>query len=199
MKRHVVILSLAFALLVLAGCIQATGSSSNPAACAASAEECRALAISTSYSDWHKLFAEPRNVAMQLALMCRTAFESELKYLDSEHSKFFVQLFVNTQEAVNLMKTEGARTFPEGTTIVKEKWAQTDAMALDKSKKTAAGLGIMIKAGKGFDPEGGDWQYMYMDEAGKVTTDQQQLQHCRACHMAEKARDAVFYPQVIAE
>ena len=57
----------------------------------------------------------------------------------------------------------------------------------------------MIKQAKGYDAEGRDWQYVYIDEAGKVTTDQKQLGHCRACHMQEKAGDAVFYPQVMGE
>lgn len=190
---------LLFVLLVLSGCMQVTGNTINPVACTASEDECRALAIQAAYKDWFKLLAEPKSVAIQLALMCRMVVDAEMKYLDSEHSKFFVQLFANTQQAANVIKQEGARTFPEGTTIVKEKWAQTDAMQLDASKQVPAGLGIMIKQPKGFDPEGGDWKYMYVDEQGKVTTDQQQLGNCRACHMAEKERDAVFYPQVISE
>lgn len=154
--------------------------------------------ILRDYPAWTALFDAPRNVSAMLMLLCRTATEVEMAYQESDHSKFFVQLFVNPIGAA-MMNQQGKRTFPEGTVIVKQKWAQNDQFQLDPAQKLPAGLGIMVKRAPGFDTPGGDWQYYYVDAAGAVTSDSSQLGTCRACHMQQRNTDAVFYPAVIAE
>jgi len=199
MKR-IIMFSLLF--LLLGGCAvvsREVGGQTTPSSCVAAEQDCNALEIIQGYTTWSKVFAEPRNISAQLMLMCRMAVEAELKYLDSEHAKYFVQVYVNTPDALAAMKQAGTRVFPEGTVIVKEKWAQDAQFHLDVSKRTPAGLGIMVKQPKGFDTAGGDWKYLYVDEAGKITSDQAQLGHCRACHMGNEEHDAVFYPEVMSE
>lgn len=195
------IFAIALILCALAGCTIARRESSQQTATIAcgDGQDCDALTIVQGYTAWSKMFAEPRNISAQLMLMCRLATEAELKYLDSEHSKYFVQVYVNTPDALAAMKQAGTRVFPQGTVIVKEKWAQGLQQHLDASKRMPAGLGIMVKQRKGFDTPGGDWKYLYVDDSGKITSDQQQLQNCRACHMTHPEHDAVFYPQVMSE
>ncbi len=148
------------------------------------------------YKTWTPLFDAPRNVSMQLMALCRTMTEAEQSYINSEHAEFFVQVYTNPigQAA---MKQEGARTFPVGTVIVKEKFTQDTRVP--NSQPEAAGLGVMVKRAAGFDNAGGDWEYLYVDRSGLTVTDQKQMQDCRACHMQARERDAVYYPTVIGE
>ena len=50
---------------------------------------------------------------------------------------------LSTRWACATMNQAGERTFPEGTVIVKEKWAQDAQFKLDTSAHEPAGLGIM--------------------------------------------------------
>jgi hypothetical protein len=159
-------------------------------------EDSPASEILASYSSWEHLFELPRNVSMELMLLCRMVTGDEQAFLESEHAQFSIQLYANPA-ALNTIKLEGARTFPEGSVIVKEKWAEAANRTNTAAAIEPAGLGIMVKRAAGFDAQGGDWQYLYVDEKGEVTLDQAQLQHCRACHMASLERDAVFYPSVL--
>lgn len=123
--------------------------------------------------------------------LCRLPDENEQAYLESEHAQYFVQVYVNPIGTGTLAQ-EGARKFPDGTIIVKEKWAQDARLQLDKTARKPAGLGIMVKDKMG-------WQYAYVDEAGTITRDPKQLEHCRACHKGNAERDAVFYPAVLRQ
>ena len=148
------------------------------------------------YKTWTALFDAPRNVSMQLMMLCRTMTEAEQAYVNSEHAEFFVQVYVNPV-GENAMKQNGARVFPQGTVIVKEKFTQDTRVP--NARAQAAGLGVMVKHAPGFDPQGGDWEYLYVDRSGLVVTDQKQMQDCRACHLQARERDAVYYPQVVDE
>lgn len=147
--------------------------------------------IAREYPRWAQMFDAPRNVSTQLMLLCRLVQEDEQAYLDSEHAEYFVQVFVNPT-GERLMRAKDARVFPEGAIIVKEKWTRAERYAKNSSAMTPAGLGIMLKEKDG-------WQYAYVDEAGIITRDQKQLEHCAACHSAQSERDSVFYPQVMSE
>ncbi len=147
--------------------------------------------IAREYPRWAQMFDAPRNVSTQLMLLCRLVQEDEQAYLDSEHAEYFVQVFVNPA-GEKIMREKGARVFPEGAIIVKEKWARDERFAKNASATKPAGLGIMLKEKNG-------WQYAYVDEMGTITRDQRQLEHCAACHSGQSERDSVFYPQVLSE
>jgi hypothetical protein len=148
------------------------------------------------YKTWTRMFASPRNASFQLMALCRTMTDAEQAYVSSEHAEYFVQVYVNPKGA-DAMKQTGARTFPEGTVIVKEKWAQDPR--IPNMPAEAAGLGVMVKRAAGFDDAGGNWEYWYVDKTGFVVNDQKQMQDCRACHMKISDRDAVYYPAVLNE
>ncbi len=147
--------------------------------------------IVREYSNWTALFETPRNVSFFLMALCRLQTPAEESYLQSEHAQYFVQVFVNPGGAQTMAQT-GARTFPEGTVIVKEKWARDERFLKNDSASKPAGLGIMLKDQSG-------WQYAYVDEFGVVTRDPKQLEHCAACHNTQSERDAVFYPDVLSQ
>lgn len=147
--------------------------------------------LAREYPQWKRMFDTPRNVSMQLMLLCRTMNADEQAYVESEHAQYFVQVYVNPV-GENAMRAESARVFPEGAVIVKEKWKRDDSFAQDATATKPAGLGIMRKEKSG-------WQYAYVDEQGIITRDQKQLEHCAACHEKNRARDAVFYPAVLSQ
>ncbi len=147
--------------------------------------------IVREYDKWTPLFETPRNVSFFLMALCRLQTPNEEAYLQSEHAQYFVQLFVNPIGS-GMMMQQGARTFPEGTIIVKEKWARDERFLKNVNATKPAGLGIMLKEKSG-------WQYAYVDETGTITRDQKQLEHCAACHSAQGERDAVFFPDVLSQ
>lgn len=157
-----------------------------------------AAKIVREYASWKPLLQSARNISMSLMLLCRTMTKEEQAYSDSEHAKYFVQVYVNPVGASTIWQ-EGTRVFPQGTIIVKEKLAEDTRLLKIGDGSKVVGLGIMVKREKNFDAPGGDWEYLYVDDKGTVTRDQKQLEHCRACHSAQSERDAVFFPAVFEE
>lgn len=143
------------------------------------------------YKTWVQMFDAPRNVSMQLMLLCRLPDANEQAYLQSEHAQYFVQVYVNSV-GEKLMRAENARVFPIGAVIVKEKWKRDASSAQDPHTTKPSGLGIMVKRENA-------WQYAYMDEQGAITRDQTELEHCSVCHGAQSERDSVFFPNVLSE
>jgi hypothetical protein len=158
------------------------------------ANEDAAEKIVREYSGWTKMFDEARAIAMGLMVMCRMMTDEEQAFVNSEHGQAYVQVYANPTGAAT-MQQQGARVFPEGSVIVKEKWGIEAGNPNDDSSAKRTGLGIMVKREKDFNAQVGDWEYLYMDEAGTIHRDQKKLQHCIACHSGIQERDSIFYPE----
>jgi hypothetical protein len=52
-------------------------------------------------------------------------------------------------------------------------------------------LTVMYKREAGYDPEGGDWEYMVLDGLGKEVRSRGKLESCRTCHQAVADTDFV--------
>jgi hypothetical protein len=78
--------------------------------------------------------------------------------------------------------------FPVGSIIVKEKLLQADSPQPEA-------LGMMIKREEGFNPAGGDWEYVYW--TADSVTQGEALAHCQECHLGQTETDSVFRPYVI--
>lgn len=183
MKRVIILL---FLLLTAAGCALPLTQNNAPQDNSDALEK-----VARDYATWPRMFDAPRNVSMQLMLLCRTMNDDEQAYIESEHAQYFVQVFVNPL-GEKMMRVQDTLIFPEGTIIVKEKWKRDDSFAQDATATKPAGLGIMLK-------EKSSWQYAYVDETGNITRDQKQLEHCAACHNSQSERDSVFFPQVLSQ
>jgi hypothetical protein len=92
-------------------------------------------------------------------------------------------VFVNDL-ALQSIKIKGA-TFPEGSVIVREKRAKA------KDEKPEA-LAVMIKRGRGFNPDGGDWQFLLINAAGTKVRLSQKTGECLNCHQSQSKTDFVF-------
>jgi hypothetical protein len=76
---------------------------------------------------------------------------------------------------------------PVGTIVLKEK--HTTVSATDAPNE----FGAMIKREPGYDPENGDWEYVFGTISPKVTVERGKLANCIACHSAyAKENDYLF-------
>lgn len=155
--------------------------------------------VAVRYKELKLLTAQPLLMKGNAAL-CRAPILGVDTYVHgSENQPINVY---SSEPGLTAMGQKGERTFPVGSIIVKEK-------LMPDGNKTE-GLGIMIKRSKGFNPEGGDWEYAYW-EAGTLYTAKDQVAQCQMCHIAgtvppdwkkkyaqwgmaltEKARDSVY-------
>ena len=75
--------------------------------------------------------------------------------------------------------------FPVGTLIVREN-------LLDRMDLRPKMLTVMAKRAKGFNPAGGDWEYLLIDEALTQAQLREKTGSCHACHLARRESDFVF-------
>jgi hypothetical protein len=76
-------------------------------------------------------------------------------------------------------------TFPAGSIIVREKLARAD----DERPEL---LAVMVKRPPGFNPKGGDWEFLLVDGAGSKVIERQKRGSCLDCHASQRERDFVF-------
>jgi hypothetical protein len=80
----------------------------------------------------------------------------------------------------------GDAPMPVGTTVVKEK--HTDILA----KEPVAEYGAMVKREPGYDPEHGDWEYVYVVLKPQKNVTRGRLESCIECHAHAKDQDYLF-------
>lgn len=138
------------------------------------------------YETWRPIGAEPRAVSAVVISLCEPTAEDRARM--TPHTDGFVSVYVNPtgrEQYVN-----GAKELPRGTVIVKAKRHA-------KAGGEQAELGVMIKRDTGFDPAGGDWEFLFVDKAKKVIYERAETLNCRMCHAARSSRDFVFREGVV--
>ena len=119
------------------------------------------------------------------ALLCAAPTAGNRIYgPDNPHHEKYITVYVNAVGRPAMME-QAKPSFPEGSVIVKEKLP-------DKSSQTPELLTVMIKRGKGFNNESGDWEYMVTDGSGTKVEAQGKLENCQGCHQANQQKDYVF-------
>jgi hypothetical protein len=140
------------------------------------------------YKGWASLTRKPIPVAASGWRYCRApgpdsdyAKESK-KY--GPHFSPAIRVLANPAAAAHLRSRE-ADPLPEGAVIVKEK------LFTEKDTEPVA-YAAMVKREAGYDPEGGDWEYVYVTsgEGGKV--ERGRIETCAACHVQRQASDYLF-------
>jgi hypothetical protein len=137
------------------------------------------------YAGWPTLTREPVRVSPEFFAFCRPPVDTPNTVARGPHLAPTVRYHVNPESEV--VVKAGTSPVSVGTTIVKEKWLRKDA---DAPEAYAA----MIKREVGYDPENGDWEYLYVtkDEHGKRTIDRGKLASCINCHRIAKDRDYLY-------
>ncbi len=175
-------------VLACAALVMQPGLAAAPPAESSAAEAASAQAIVKNYKAFPRLTREPRAVSRTLSGLCRVLAPEEIEG-DREqygsHSLAWVHVYANEPAVAELAKSR--RQFPVGAIIVKEKLGDQQAVT---------GIGAMQKMPPGYDPEGGDWRYIYTEASatpGQDKVEQGRLEKCRTCHMRAKERDHVYF------
>ena len=165
-------------------CAPAAGSQKGEPAPAQSRERLAGAELVAGYKGWTRVNPEPAVFHSKIAIQCAppTAEQQGLEQ-ENPHRDKFVTVYVN-DAGRHAMLEERRPRFPAGTLIVKEKLPSRDAAAPEL-------LTAMLKREAGYDPEGGDWEYLVLDGRGEEVRARGKLESCRACHQMVKHTDFV--------
>ena len=75
--------------------------------------------------------------------------------------------------------------FPAGSVIVREKLN-------DPGDESPLMLAVMLKRAPGFNPAGGDWEFLLVDGAASKVIERQKKGSCLDCHVSRRERDFVY-------
>ena len=75
--------------------------------------------------------------------------------------------------------------FPVGSVIVREKLSKPDDPAPQL-------LTLMVKRAPGFNPKGGDWEFLTVNGGLTKVTGRQKKGSCLDCHASQRERDFVY-------
>lgn len=83
-------------------------------------------------------------------------------------------------------------SYPAGTILLKENYS-----ALKGSPKVPVSITMMIKREKGYDTQGGNWEYVQFDQMGNImlnghSRDASVNKACASCHINIAERDYIF-------
>ena len=138
------------------------------------------------YRAWTRVNKEPARFHLVRPTDCALPppdAEMRTERPDNPHMDKFINVFVN-DAGRRSMSEELRPRFPVGSLVVKEKLPARDASEPEL-------LTAMLKREAGFDPEGGDWEYLVLDGRGREVRARGKLESCRACHQAVADTDFV--------
>jgi hypothetical protein len=197
------IMLLISALTCVAGCNPseeaAMAATTSPATTRASAPGSSADAVARDYAKLTLVTPEAVFVNPELAMFCRGAsqeYVERARKTQGPHAHTQIRVFMSlaAAEAFKLRQKDEAQpaaAYPVGSIVVKEKKGAFYFVGRGEERsKTHDGVGGMIKREKGYDPEHGDWEYFYFEDAAKVESGR--IASCVACHAGAAATDYVF-------
>src|SRR5215210_8676257 len=113
------------------------------------------------YKSWTRVNREPALFHLLSMSDCALPADAAMRREnpDNPHVDKFINVFVNDAGRRAMLKELRPR-FPVGSLVVKEKLPARDA-------KEPELLTAMFKREAGYDPEGGDWEYMVLDGRGR--------------------------------
>src|ERR1051325_8401801 len=103
---------------------------------------------------------------------------------DETHEGFYFGVIYANDPAREPLANEGRTKFPAGSMIVREKLARAD----DAQPELVA---VMIKRAAGFNPSGGDWEFLVVDGGLTKVRERQKKGSCLQCHSSQADRDFV--------
>ena len=128
------------------------------------------------YKTWTVVNAEPVKLDPVMAALCADIRSRP----DTPHKDKYIRVYVNTVGEEAFLTTKNPK-FPIGTIVVKEKLSE-------KQSQTPEFYTIMLKREAGYNPRGGDWQYLIMDSAKLKIEKPANLESCQSCHAAWAAK-----------
>lgn len=136
-------------------------------------------AFAAHRSDLVRMTHQPQLLMPELSISCVAPV---IGHSSASGVPEYYHLYVS-EPGVVVMKT-GQGTYPEGTVVLKEKFP-------DASANTTKLFTGMIKRQKGFNPEGGDWEYFVLSGDAKTVQARGTISSCVACHSIYRSTDFV--------
>ena len=102
----------------------------------------------------------------------------------NDHDSTFGVVYANDL-AREALAGDGRAKFPVGSIIVREKLARLEATQPEL-------VAVMIKRAPGFNPKGGDWEFLTADGMLTKVRERQKKGSCLNCHSSQAASDFVF-------
>lgn len=149
------------------------------------------------YSKWKPLTDKPKRIPLSDFTLCLPSpSDVERRSKLDLHYVPMVKLFVNP---IGADKIEQRREspLPVGAIIVKEKWLgyhPDNKFDLELDESGPGEYAAMIKRDAGYDPDHGDWEYVFVTRRPLSTVQRGQLSKCRDCHAKARDTDYVFLP-----
>jgi hypothetical protein len=143
------------------------------------------------FSNWPTATRIRIDVSPHVSMACRAPLPSEHNWAEGggekrhgPHIKHTIVVRISPEQAEEF-KTLNA-PLPVGTVVVKEK--HKDILAEGPPNE----YGAMIKHEPGYDPQHGDWEYLYVVRQPEKKVTRGKLASCIDCHEHAKNRDYVF-------
>jgi hypothetical protein len=140
-----------------------------------------------TFLTWPSITEKPVQIGPDLWTFCRASAigpaEEAAARSHGPHSGRAVIVRVSPQGIVPFRE---GKLLPIGATVVKEKYADGNASG------PLHEYAMMVKRAPGYDPSGGDWEYVYVTLNPKRSTTRGRLAECIGCHSAAKERDYLF-------
>lgn len=140
-------------------------------------------------SRMHRVTKTPVKMDVAASFLCAAPSPAR-KPPGTPHSDYYCHVFVD--EAGRPMMESGKGTYPAGTLIVKQKFA-------DVKGKSVELYTLMRKMEPGYDAEHGDWEYSIVNRQATQVLARGRLESCIECHKAYKAADYVtrlYIPEI---
>src|SRR5262245_45376170 len=127
-------------------------------------------AVAANFTNYQRITKSVVYVNPELAELCRGASQEEVEMARVKfgpHANTGVLIYMN-ESAANAFITNGS-AFPAGSVIVKQKTIHGYTGKNGKRVHEANnGVGGMIKRPAGYDPQHGNWEYFYFEDAKKI-------------------------------
>jgi hypothetical protein len=148
--------------------------------------------VAVGFTNYQQITKRAVFVNPELAMLCRGVSKAEVdaaRVKFGPHANTGILIYMNRLAADSF--ATNAISFPVGAVIVKQKTIHGHMDKVGKRVREAdTGVGGRVKRAVGYDPQHGDWEYFYFEEAGKI--EQGRISTCVQCHSAAKDKDYVF-------
>ena len=148
--------------------------------------------VAAGFASYQQITKSVVYVNPVLALLCRGASKEEVEAARIKfgpHAHTGILIYMNKVAADAFATNAGA--YPVGAVIVKQKtihdYRDKDGKQVNEAD---TGVGGMVKRPAGYDPEHGDWEYFYFEDAAKIESGR--ISTCVQCHSSAKGNDYVF-------
>jgi hypothetical protein len=144
-----------------------------------------ALVEPAEFSTWPSVTPRPIPVGLHLWRYCAAmppAQEAEARR-HGPHMGYSIVVRVSPEAAAAFRE---GKPLPAGAVVVKEKYADEAASGPLRA------YALMIKRQAGYDPEGGDWEYAFVNLAPERKMSRGRLAKCAGCHASARDRDYLF-------